>query len=176
MAYPIWQYRRPGGGQNVLDIGTVLWTPVVIVWACRLVYARELACRYQFPRSDLKRGRGHWYVAPSLFVAWLVLSCSGLPQSIAFRLSRPALERYAAEAMQGPAATPSPRRAGLYWVSVDSTLAPRGGIHISTGMGGYENRARCGFVYCPDGKPPATDEPDDYSRIDEKWYNYWIVR
>ncbi|HEX2973933.1 MAG TPA: hypothetical protein VHP11_16490 [Tepidisphaeraceae bacterium] len=168
IAYPAWEWRRPGGIFDAQLSGVLLWLLVTLIWLGRLAVRHIVAGIYDRPKSELTRAWGHWLVAPILLTLWILVP-NDLPQRIAFAYSRPALDRFVAQVMANPAAMTGVHRVGLYWVSVDGIID--GGVLLFTGCG--YNASRCGFAYFPDGPSKMMSDQREYWLIEGRWYEYW---
>jgi hypothetical protein len=93
-----WDARFPGGGSPWGSLGGLVWACVLLVWLTRLAAGLVLRLWWLWsgqPTRPLLDGWRHWCVVPLLLgVNCAAIACA-LPSRVAFRISRPALDRLA---------------------------------------------------------------------------------
>jgi hypothetical protein len=94
---------------------------------------------------------------------------------IAFRLSAPALERFAQRAAAGQISAGTTGWVGCYRVTLDSVVPD--GVWIYTN---WDYESRCGFFYCMRGQPKDDGETSagqtGYRHLRGQWYVYYDLR
>jgi hypothetical protein len=144
-------------------VGLLLSFVAVVAWLGLFIRAIVIW------RADFFRRKAsiRWTLGPLIFIATIILSCSGVPFYAAFLVSRPAMDRLVTEITAAAPGTPLPthRWVGLFDLS-DIQITPAG-IHFRAGYGGLFDW--CGFAYCT-APPPSSDPPFYYAPLSGKWY------
>ena len=161
-----WGARLPGGDLPYLFSGVTLGAIVTFVWSVRSVVQMILVVRHRQQLRVAVLRWGHWCLSPILFAAlWFVVR-SGLPFDLAFRISRPAMQRIVSEVL----ADRGEKRA--QWIGV----FPVSRVHVIPG--GVEftlNKKEIlwgqrGFYYSNSGGPIENVHNYDQKQIIDGWY------
>ena len=122
--------------------------------------------------SALRHGWFRWLVPPIIFAAVHVLVTADVPLRVAFRLSKPEMDRLAEQVLASPSATHRSRQVGLYSATEIRRL-PIGPIGMRFGVRGTEFMfAGGGVAYCPSGPPRTSTSAgtDIYKPLGGGWY------
>jgi hypothetical protein len=142
-----------------------------VVWLIRFVVFLARQRRGSIPVQPFRRALLYWSFEPAALCLTAVLVYTGILYHLRFRLSRPALESYAAEIVAGrkqPHGFATPRRwVGLYRVR-ETELLPDGVVRIITAPSGFDD---AGFTSSPVSSPPVVGE-DSYTHITGSWYHW----
>lgn len=165
-AWPLWEHRTPYNVLGAPVLGYFLWALVLVLLAGRLLIRFAVLQAYHRPESERRIGRHRKWLIATLLLVYVVIPTDPIMRT-AFRLSRPALDRFAQAALANPGAYPGTHRVGLFWVQQDGTPAP-GALRLWAGQS-YESHA--GFAYCPNG-PPANPDSGNHTPLDGPWFAY----
>jgi hypothetical protein len=152
-------FSLPGGYFFVALVALWAWLILGAIWAARLigmVVIRRISGRGTWTWA--------WLVAPLIVVATAAVIQLDGPLVLRFRLSEPAMTRFAKRTLD-KTSPGSPGRIGLY--EVDRVETFDGGLRFTVAGTGFIDGA--GFAYSPRGRP--TDGPDNsYDHLDGPWY------
>jgi len=98
----LWSFRLPFGPTGEILPAAGLWLLAGASWTIKPVIGSIMLRTHNYPRQRLKRGNSPLVkrlVAPALFAASIVMVRMDIPLEWALRISAPALEREATEAL-----------------------------------------------------------------------------
>ncbi len=145
---------------------------VGLTWLARAA-GRSMAARH-FGR-ELRADVGRRLLVPAVLAVTVGLVRFGVPASVAFRLSRPAMERAARVALANPKVTPPSIRLGCYGVCLPRVIGSS--VYFTVGGRGLWNEDY-GYAYRPSGPPrwplrPSHLNDDAYCRpVGGSWYEW----
>jgi hypothetical protein len=164
-ALTVWATSLPGGHVYLFVDAAGLWLIVGLGWVAVVV---------ALAGSDFGGLVRRFALGPIVLIAALAVAISGLPLSVRFALSRPALERLPDLGLSQEAMT----QAGLYdiWGFEHTEFGYRFAVYDAPTV-------VWGFAYSPAGAPPGPDinseslrEGDDaYRHLDGAWYIWEYV-
>ena len=161
-----WGARLPGGDLPYVFSGATLAAIVTLVWTVRLAVRIILVVCHRKPIREAALGWVNWCVSPILFaVLWLVVS-SGLLFDLAFRISRPALERIVSEVLADRNETRA-QWIGVFPVSRIRSIP--GGVELTLNKKERPWGQR-GFYYSKSGAPLENTHYYVQKRINGGWY------
>ena len=152
-------FSPPGGYFFVIILGIWAWLLLGVIWLGRfigVVGVRRLTGRRGWWRT--------WLVTPVIVVVSAVAIQLDAPFHPRFRLSEPAMTRFAKRALDEPTRTP-PERIGLYKVGRVETF--EGGVRFNVAGAGILDDE--GFAYSPQGPPPSGGD-NSYEHLRGPWY------
>jgi hypothetical protein len=161
-----WGARLPGGDLPYLFSGATLGAIVTLVWSARLAVRILLVVRHRLELGVAALRWGHWCISPILFaVLWLVVR-SDLPFDLAFRMSRPSMQRIVSEVLADR------ELRSAQWIGV----FPVSHVHVIPG--GVEFTldkkellwGQRGFYYSNNGGPIENARYYDQKQIIDGWY------
>jgi len=143
------------------------------VWIVHLLGFLVTAGRYQRAALQDRRAWRRWLFSPAVAAIVAVLVYLRVPLRFTFWISRPAMERLVAEAMEqrtGFQCLP-PRSVGLYYARrIDRVV---GGVRFAVGSDHMVDSV--GFAYSPDREPSAIFL-DSYVHLWGPWYLWYELR
>ena len=119
-----------------------------------------------------ERRRIIWAVAPTIVVATIVLSLSGIPRSARFAMAEPELTAYATQLLERPFpdTPPDTRDVTIGGIKIRRADVESGCLHLYTTRVGLLADGPAGVAYCPAG-PPAFGR--SYEPLSGAWYRWW---
>ncbi len=145
---------------------------VGFVWGTRALVRLIVAKSHQQPIFALPGGWKSWGVAPLLFLATVLMFYLHIPFSVAFAVSRPAMERFAHQSMASQSSlSQQPHRLGLYSTEGFDIMPWGMRFYIYSGWD-----TDYGFAYSSQGTLPTEHgsnlSTDNYIPIAGNWYEW----
>jgi hypothetical protein len=165
----LWWLRKPGDEffNFWRPSAFVPWTVLGIIWSMRLALRwGELKNKESLSRGTHGRARS-WLIVPLVFSITLLLTAASVPMSVAFWISRPAMDAIAQQAAKMPPGTTLPDQwIGLYRAK-RIEVSSNGLQFLIDDSGGLLDAT--GFIYSPGG-PPPDDKHNWYVHWGRNWY------
>jgi len=151
-------FSPPGGYFIIIVLGFWVWLVVGLTWLGRFI--GNVAVQ----RPIGIRGWTTWLVAPVIVLVSAGAIHQDIPLVLRFRISEPAMTRFAKHTLVEPTGNP-PDRVGLYKVGRVEMLD--GGVGFTVAGAGIVDES--GFAYSPQG-PPAEGGGNSYEHLGGDWY------
>lgn len=172
MILNLWGELTPRGNFGAYVFSLLGWSITGGALLARSIAMRLVTKRFQCccPRGP---HYGRWLTPMLLFASTIVLVASGIPSTVAYFVSRPAMERLARQTEKSPRGTKLPdQRLGLYWATnIEKTDS---GLRFELdGCNGFMDW--CGFAHLPEGLPSTQPFEGGYEHWDDQWYVWYEV-
>ena len=155
----------PPGGYAMFMTGSIIaGFFLALFWLVRLIVCVAASVYYR-PVPSSRRDIFRWLVPPLVAVFTVFLVSLNVPLFIAYRLSRPAMDRFARQILNDEIAVPKSCRVGAYQVIHVEKDADC--VHfIVSGTGLLDE---CGFEYYPQIPPSKRPRPQ-YPALSDGWF------
>jgi hypothetical protein len=162
----VWGARLPGGDVSFLVAGGIAGAVVIANWLVRALIVVASA-RSRVPGPDGTRARWvRWSVVPLVSAATVLAVWCGASLALAFRMSRPAMQRTADEIAGGG------DRQHRHWIGlfpIARVQSIPGGVEFSIGLEAFPWGQR-GFYYSSSGAPIENGHYHRQRRLDDRWF------
>ena len=165
----------PGGFLLITLAAILAWLAAGGTWLVRLLVFGYMSLRAPLPLSSAHL---RWLVFPVLFALAILLVQSSIPANAAFWISRPAMDRWAAQVLKAtpatqasfsPAATVSPMRGWVGLYPIGSAQRMTTGFRFSISGAGFIDEE--GYAYSTSPLPLSSGS-DRYTHIAGCWYRW----
>jgi hypothetical protein len=150
-AVTLWRARLPGITFSWKSPTIIGWAGLATVWLLWPLARRLVLRHHGWPAVVIKPMGKRYWIVPLVIAAMIATTATRLPKNLAFRASRPSLDRLAADVLANPQARFANRWVGLFHAKNIRGLPGNSGIKLTVEDDDMQFKA--GFVYLPHVNP-----------------------